>query len=322
MGIDRQNSRIRAARNRQPRHRSCNFFRHGVFYRIVKTNSAMSSIAFCGNLLNVFVMRRAAALAIAIALIGGGGAGVSAQDATNPPPAPVPAPSGEPEGDGARRPPRGEFDGRDRGESREGRGEGRGGFSRGGDRERMESFKKMSEEERRIVRDAFEKAWKNPDVTAARERYMKANDVYRETLHKALQEADPQAVVLLEKFKPKGPPGAMPMPDPGDPEFARKAVMRLGMELHALSRAENRGHPSKEIHMRLMERSAVRDAVGKLEAAAPGDRMEAWKQLVQTYQTAARAELPVRTGDANREGPRRDGPPGPPRGVGPGAEPR
>jgi hypothetical protein len=184
----------------------------------------------------------------------------------------------------------------------------------------MESFKQMSEAERRIVREAFEKAWKNPDVTAARERYMKANDVYRETLHKALQEADPQAVVLLEKFKPKGPPGAMPMPDPGDPEFARKAVMRLGMELHALSRAENREHPNKEIHMRLMERSAVREAVGKLEAAAPGERMEAWKNLVQTYQTAARAEMPVLTGDANRDGPRRDGPPGPPRREGPGPD--
>lgn len=205
------------------------------------------------------------------------------------------------------------MDGRDRDRDRD----GRSGFGRG-DRERMDAFRTMTEEERQRVRDAFEKAWQNPAVTAARERYQKANDEYRETLQKALKEADPAAVELLEKHKPKGGPfGMMPMPDPNDPEFVKKAVNRIGMELHALSRAENRRFPTKEIAEKVLADPAVKEGIGVLEKAEPAGRLEAWAKLVAKIQEVARKEMPVQEGGW-RPGP---GGPGPGPGPGPGGPP-
>lgn len=194
--------------------------------------------------------------------------------------------------------------------------DGRSGFGRGGDRDRMDAFRTMTEEERQRVRDAFEKAWQNPAVTAARERYQKANDEYRETLQKALKEADPAVVELLEKHKPKGGPfGMMPMPDPNDPEFVKKAVNRIGMELHALSRAENRRFPTKEIAEKVQADPAVRARIEALEKAPAAARLEAWGKLVAVLQEVARKEMPV------QEGGRRPGPGGPGPGPGPGGPP-
>ena len=79
---------------------------------------------------------------------------------------------------------------------------GGGGFFPRGDRERMDAFKDLSEADREKVRVAFEKAWKNSLVTEARDRLTKANDDYRQALHHALEEADPEVVKILEKAKP------------------------------------------------------------------------------------------------------------------------
>lgn len=179
----------------------------------------------------------------------------------------------------------------------------------------MEAFRSMSEDERQRVRLAFEKAWQNPEVLAARERYMKANDEYRLTLQKAIAAADPGVPELIERNRPKGPPGMMLMPDVNDPEFAKKAVMRLGMELHALARAENRKWPTKEVHARLQDRPEVKEAIGRLQQAGPAERLDAWRKLVAVFQGAARMELPV------EDGGRRPGPPGGPRPGGEGPPP-
>lgn len=262
----------------------------------------LSSVAFYTSMLMVFSMRRAAAVAaIGMTFMLGGLANLPAQG-------PRP-PEGGAEGGGpgpGPRPPKSGMDGRDRDR------DGRSGFGRGGDRDRMDAFRTMTDEERQRVRDAFEKAWQNPAVTAARERYQKANDEYRETLQKALKEADPVAVELLEKHKPKGGPfGMMPMPDPNDPEFVKKAVNRLGMELHALSRAENRRFPTKEIAEKVQADPAVKAGIEALEKAAPAGRLEAWGKLVSTLQEVARKEMPVQEGGW-RPGPGPGGPPGPP----------
>jgi hypothetical protein len=271
--------------------------------------SPLSSVAFCAKLPKVSPMRRAAAAALGLAIVMGGFAHLSAQ---GPPP-----PAGEGPGD---RPPKSGQDGRDRDRDydrdRDRERDGKSGYGRGGvDRDRMDAFRSMSDEEKQRVRNAFDKAWQNPEVTAARERYMKANDEYRATLQKALKEADPTVVDLLEKHKPKGgPPGMMPMPDPNDPEFSKKAVNRLGMELHALSRMENRKFPTKEIGEKVMSDPGVKAAVQRMEAAEPAGRMEAWRKLVIAFQEVARKEMPV------QEGGRRPGPPGPRFGDGPRPE--
>ena len=303
----------------------------------MKKKSTVSTIAFCASLLKVCGMKRAAAMALGFVLLAGAS---SLANAESPPPKPPgegggPGLGSGPRPDGPQRPPGPRPEGRDRDgwEGRDGKDgkDGRGGFRRGGggdggDRERMDAFRNMTEEERQRVREAFEKAWKNPTVLEARERYMKANDEFRETLHNALKEADPEAVALLEKHKPQGPPGMMPMPDVTDSEFAKKAIMRLGMELHALSRMENLEFPTRELAQKLQEVPAVKEAIARLQGAEEKGRMAAWQQLLSVYQEAARKELPKREGGPRRDGPgpgpggppRRDGGPGP--GLGPGSD--
>lgn len=112
-----------------------------------------------------------------------------------------------------------------------------GYFSREGDH--GDSFRHLSEEDRQKVRNAFEKAWKNPAVIQARNDLMKANDQYRQALQQAIREADPEVSKILERAKPEGPQGGHrlglgPMPDSADPEYVHKALQRLPFELQAM----------------------------------------------------------------------------------------
>jgi hypothetical protein len=160
-----------------------------------------------------------------------------------------------------------------------------------------DSFRHLSEEDRQKVRKAFEKAWNKPEVMAARDQLMKANDQYREALHQAIQEADPEVAKILERGKPDGPPGgrghSQPMPDATDPNFSQKMVQRLAEDLQAQSEhGDRRDQPFvARIHERLMQAPPVRDALKALEQSEPGHRMEAWKHLREAYQSAARAEI-------------------------------
>ena len=240
---------------------------------------------------------------------------VPAAMSQDPGPVPPPRPPGEqppgpkPPGDAPHRP----------NGMRPGMGFSGGGFFPRGDRDRMESFKELSEEERSKIREAFEKAWKNPAVVDARDRLTKANDDYREALHKALQEADPAVVKILEKAKPQVPK----MPDPSDPEFAQKAVGRLGMEFQLSTQQERRDLPTGRIHERAIGAPAVRELIKQLEAAAPERRMEAWNRVREAYTAAVRAEF-AKIRENFRDGQRRDElkgdrpqPPSPPPGDAP-----
>ncbi len=161
-----------------------------------------------------------------------------------------------------------------------------------GDRERFDMFKDMPEDQKQKVRAAFEKAWKKPEVTEARERLMKANEEYRKVLHDALGEADPEVVKILENRKsPMGPGGpGMPgrMPDPSDPEFASKVLQRLKMEAQS---GDNRETPISRMHEKVMQVPAVADAVKNLQQAEPGKRMEAWGKLREVYQATIKTEF-------------------------------
>ncbi len=171
-------------------------------------------------------------------------------------------------------------------------GSGGSGMMSHGDREHFDIFKDMPEEQKQKVRAAFEKAWKNPGVTEARERLMAANEEYRKILQKALAEADPEVVKILENRKPSmgpGGPGMMgKMPDASDPDFANKVLQRLKMES---PQGDHRESPMSRMHEKVMQAPAVVDAVKQLQQAEPAKRMEAWEKLREVYQTTIKSEF-------------------------------
>ncbi len=194
-----------------------------------------------------------------------------------------------------------------------------------GDREPMDAFSRLPEEERQRIRAAFEKAWNKPDVIQARDRLMKANEEYRETLHHALGEADAGVLKILDKVKPPMPGGGYPfagrMPDPNDPEFSKKVLTRLGDDFQNWARNEKREISPGRFNERVMNAPAVRELVQQLEAAKePQRRLEIAGKLREAFLAAWRAEFgqPREGGPPRREGPppggkpeRRNGPPAP-----------
>jgi hypothetical protein len=275
----------------------------GGLYPPVKTESANPGVAFCAAVLKVSPMKSAALLATAAATALTLLAGVEpclAQDASTPPPPPPPAANGPErpdksprEGGEKDRDGRGwhRSDNRPPGGSGGSGGFGGGGFSRG-DRDRGDMFKGLPEEERQRVREAFEKAWQDPEVIAARDRMSKANEDMRNALHEALKKADPEVVKILEKVRPPGGfPGMARMPDPADPEFAPQAIQRLGGELQVWARFDRREVDTKPMHERITQVPAVKEALQRAQEASPELRPEAWKKLREAYFGAAKAEF-------------------------------
>lgn len=184
-------------------------------------------------------------------------------------------------------------------------------------------FKALPEEERQKVRVAFEKAWQDPEVIAARDRMFKANEEMRNALHNALKKADPDVVKILEKIKPPGGfPGMARMPDPGDPEFAPQAVLRLAGELQAAARLDRREVDTRPMHERIILAPAVKEAIQRVKDAPVEQRPEAWRRLQDAYRGAARAEFVQVWGKSpwDRDRDRERGPGGP-SGDGPGPGP-
>ena len=167
----------------------------------------------------------------------------------------------------------------------------------------------LSEDERHRLRAAVEKVWANPEVTAARERIMKANEEFRGTLREALQKSDPEVVKILEKVKTpmpweqrRGPP---PMPRADDPNFPRMAAARLGFEMMSFLRPEQR-QSFRHLHERVIELPAVKEAISKVQTATPEGRPEAFKNLHQVYRKECEREVAEfrrkRAGEAGRDG--------------------
>ena len=224
----------------------------------------------------------------------------SAQDAPPPPPPPPPQ-----DNKGAQPPPgpgKGDRDDGDRDHHRGGPKPGgpssgmpggfSGGFSRSDwDRGGGDMFKGLPEEDRQRVREAFEKAWQDPDVNAARDRLSKANEDFRQALHLALKKADPEVVKILEKVRPPGGfPGGPRMPDANDPEFPRLAILRLAGEVQMWWRMDRRDGNTQPMHEKIMQMPAVQEAVRRIQSAPAEQRPDAWKQLREAYLNAARTE--------------------------------
>jgi hypothetical protein len=183
-------------------------------------------------------------------------------------------------------------------------------------------FKGLPEEERQRVREAFEKAWQDPEVIAARDRMSKANEEMRTALHEALKKADPEVVKILEKVRPPGGfPGMARMPDPADPEFGPQAMQRLGGELQVWAKMDRRETDTKPMHERIIQMPAVKEALQRAQEATPEQRPEAWRRLREAYFGAAKTEFVQAWGkspwDRDRDRDRERGPGGP-GGFGPG----
>lgn len=167
------------------------------------------------------------------------------------------------------------------------RGEGGRGFGFGGGPGRSgQGMEGLSEDEKKRLRTAVEKVWSNPEVAAARERIMKANEELRTTLREALQKSDPEVVPILEKVKSpvpweqhRNPP---PLPRPEDPNFPRLATARLGFELMAFAKPEQR-EALRHLHEKVVELPEVKQAITKVQEAPAEGRMEAFKALRDVY---------------------------------------
>ncbi|MDB6075783.1 MAG: hypothetical protein JWO89_3423 [Verrucomicrobiaceae bacterium] len=166
-------------------------------------------------------------------------------------------------------------------------GPGRG-FGFGGGRKDA-GMDRLSEEEKKRLRSAVEKVWNNTEVAAARERIMKANEDLRTTLRAALQKSDPDVVPILEKVKSPMPweqhRNGPPLPRPEDPNFPRQAAARLGFELMAFAKPEQR-EAFRHLHEQVVELPEVKLAITKIQEAPPEGRMEAFKNLREVYKQA------------------------------------
>lgn len=173
------------------------------------------------------------------------------------------------------------------------RGPGGPRFGMGGGM-RESGWDQLNEDEKKKLREAIDKVWDTAEVTASRDKIMKATEEMRTTLRTALEKSDPDAAKIMAKVKTpfpwpshRGPP---PMPNPEDPNFPRMATMRLGFEMLSIAKPEQR-EAMRHLHERLVELPSVKDAAAKLEAAPISGRMEAFKMLRETYQKEREREI-------------------------------
>lgn len=143
----------------------------------------------------------------------------------------------------------------------------------------------LSEEEKQRLRAAVEKVWSTPEMIAARDKIMRANEELRSTLREALKKSDPDVVAILEKVKVpmpwqhRVPP---PLPRPDDPDFPRQATARLGFEMMSFAKPEQR-EALRHLHERVVELPEVKQAITRLQEAPKEARGEAFKNLREVY---------------------------------------
>lgn len=197
--------------------------------------------------------------------------------------APPPKPPGPP-------PPRGDHGEHRPGSDAKDKGKGPFGMFHGGP---GGDFDKLSEAERTRVREAMNQAWSKPEMEAARDKFMKASQEFREVLRQTLQGIDPEVVKILEKVKPPMPwemRSSPPALRPEDPEFVQHAVARLGFEMQAFGKPDQR-EALRHLHDRVVELPVIKALVDKLQAAPIGERMAMFKTLRDAYKQEVEREI-------------------------------
>ncbi len=157
-----------------------------------------------------------------------------------------------------------------------------------------EGFDKLSDDQKRRVREALGKAWGRPAVSAAREKLMAANDEMRHAIQEALLEIDPEIAKILQNMRgPDGfggrgePPPRLPPVEA--PEFPDAVVERLENELLVFSPPERR-EMVPDVHARLLLMPAIKTAIDHLRAVPVADRPQAMEDLRKVYREAVSQE--------------------------------
>lgn len=146
-------------------------------------------------------------------------------------------------------------------------------------------FEKLSEEERKLMREAFEKAWKDPKVVEARDQALRANENVRRVLHDAISKEDPKVAALLEKMKPPfetDDRGFPILPRPDSPDFVKVANARLGAEMMSMAKP-GKQEDTRRFHERIMQLPRMKEAMAALETTPPADRLEALRKIRDLY---------------------------------------
>jgi hypothetical protein len=174
-------------------------------------------------------------------------------------------------------------------------------------------FEKLSDEQKQRVRAALGKAWSRPEVSAARDRVMRANEELKRELNKALEEIDPDSAALVASLRPPGGDGhggrlgPPVLPPPESPDFPDAALRRLELELVTFTSPERRDE-MRRLHQKLVGEEPVSEAVRDLRAAPPDRRPRAMEHLRRVYRARldevfkARREARER-GEAREPGP-------------------
>lgn len=199
-------------------------------------------------------------------------------------------PSGPPKSGDAGAPPR-----------REGERRGPSGIS-GGIRPPA-GFDKLTEEERTLMREAFEKAWKDPKVIEARDQALRANENVRRVLHDAMSKDDPKVAALLEKMKPpfeSDDRGFPILPRPDSPDFVKVANARLGAEMMSMAKP-GKQEDTRRFHERIMQLPRMKEAMAALETTPPAERLEALRKIRDLYRQLVGEEF-ARFRKAREEG--------------------
>lgn len=154
-------------------------------------------------------------------------------------------------------------------------------------------FDKLSEEERQIMRQAFEKAWKDPQVIEARDQAMRANEKVRRMLHEAMGKDDPKVAALLEKMKPPfetDDRGFPILPRPDSPDFAKVAEARLGAEMMSIAKP-GKQEDARRVHERIMQLPRMKEAMAGLVSTPPPGRLEALRKIRELYRQLVSEEF-------------------------------
>ncbi|MFM2165634.1 MAG: hypothetical protein RIS79_5 [Verrucomicrobiota bacterium] len=164
-------------------------------------------------------------------------------------------------------------------------------------------FEKLNEEERKIMREAFEKAWKDPKVIEARDQALRANENVRRMLHDTMTKESPQVAALLEKMKPPfetDDRGFPILPRPDSPDFVKVAQARLGSEMMSMAKP-GKQEDTRRFHERIMQLPKMKEAITALEATPPAERLDALRKIRDLYRQLVGEEF-ARFRKAREEG--------------------
>ena len=154
-------------------------------------------------------------------------------------------------------------------------------------------FDKLTEDERRQLREAFSKAWSSPEVAAARDEALKANENARRVLHDVMKKSDPKIAAILDKIKPPYPVddrGFPQLPPPDSPDFAKVATERMRAEMMSVAKP-GKHEDSRRLHDRIMTLAPMKDAVTALDKATPQERIESFRRIRELYRKLVGEEL-------------------------------